>query len=519
MVPLKSKGSTSEEASEARAIRALGLLVVCKLLLHASAMTSYGYFRDELYYLASTSHLGWGFVDHPPFSIAVLALVRSALGDSLPALRVVPALAGALIMVVAALMARELGGRTFAQVIAALSVLMSPVFLAAAHYYSMNVFDELFWAVAALMLLRALDRTDAAPWLLLGGTLGVGFLNKISILWLCGGMFAGLALTSYRRVLAHRGVWIAALTGAVIGSPHVIWQIAHGWPTLEFMRNATSIKMNDVSPVQFLLDQVLSMNPGAAPVWIAGLFFGLAGGARSRGRVLGWMYLAVFALLLMAGRSRASYLAPAYPALFALGGVAWERFTEARRAWIRPALAGVVVVLGAVIVPFALPVLPVDMFVRYQAALGIAPRTEERQDMGLLPQQYADMFGWEEMAALVGEAYERLTPQERAHCRIFGQNYGEAGAVDLFGRRRGWPPAMSGHNSYWLWGPGDEPVDVLIIIGGRREENARFFDEIEIVGRTRSPWSMPYERNLDVSIARRPKVDLRVVWPSLKKFV
>src|SRR6185436_5506154 len=289
----------------------------------------------------------------------------------------------------------------------------------------------------------------------------------------------------------------------------LLWQLAHGWPTLEFMRNAANVKMNDVSLVQFLLDQLLSMNPAAAPVWLAGLFFGLAGGARSRGQVLAWMYVAVFVLLALAGRSRASYLAPAYPALFALGAVAWERFTEPARAWLRPALAGVVVAVGLLIMPFALPVLPVDVFVRYQNAFGMAPRTEERQQMGLLPQQYADMFGWEEMAALVGEAFDRLTPEERANCGIFGQNYGEAGAADLFGRRRGWPPAISGHNSYWLWGPPGDRIDVLIIIGGRREENARFFEQIEIVGQTRSPWSMPYERNLDISIARRPKVDMR----------
>jgi hypothetical protein len=515
--PVSAREGDDRRAS--LAVIVLALLVVLKLLVHTLALTSYGYFRDELYYLASTSHLDWGYVDNPPFSIGVLALVRAVLGDSLPAIRIVPALAGAAIVVVTAAITRELGGRRFAQGLAALVVVMSPVFLGTAQYYSMNVFDQLFWAAAALALLLALDRAEPKPWIVLGLILGVAFLNKISILWLCGGLFVGLALTSYRRVLFQRGIWIAALVALAAAAPHLLWQIAHGWPTLEFMRNATTIKMTDVSPVQFLLDQVLSMNPGAAPVWIAGLVFGLAGGARARGRVLASIYVAVFALLLLAGRSRASYLAPAYPSLLALGGVAWERFTAQRRLWLRPAIAVIVVGIGMPIVPFALPVLPVEVFVRYQNALGMAPRTEERQEMGALPQQYADMFGWEEMAALVGDAYERLTPEERAHCGIFGQNYGEAAAVDLFGRRRGLPPAMSGHNSYWLWGPGSDRIDVLIIIGGGREENARFFEEIEIVGQTTSPWSMPYERNLDISIARRPKVDMRRLWPTLKKFV
>ena len=517
MISLKSKGGTAEDGRAPLATGVLAVLVFCKLLLHASAITSYGYFRDELYYLASTDHLSWGYVDHPPLSIAVLAVIRALFGDSLLAVRFVPALAGASIVIVTALIARHLGGGRFAQAMAALSTTMAPVFLAAAHYYSMNVFDELFWAVAVLALLHALDRATPHRWVVPGCILGVGFLNKISILWLCGGMFVGLALTSYRRLLLQPGVWVAAVAGAAIGLPHVLWQIAHGWPTLEFMRNAASIKMTDVSPLEFLLDQVLSMNPGAAPIWIAGLFFGLAGGGRSR--VLAGIYVSVFALLMLAGRSRASYLAPAYPALFALGGVAWERFTEARRAWIRPALASLAVIPGLLIVPLALPVFPVDTFVRYQSALGLTPRTEERQEMGLLPQQYADMFGWEEMTALVGEAYNRLTPEERAHCRIFGQNYGEAGAVDLFGRRRGLPHAISGHNSYWLWGPGDERIDVVIIIGGKREDNARYFDQIEVIGQTQSPWAMPYERSLDISIGRQPKVDIRELWPQLKKFV
>jgi hypothetical protein len=169
--------------------------------------------------------------------------------------------------------------------------------------------------------------------------------------------------------------------------------------------------------------------------------------------------------------------------------------------------------------PFGLPVLPVRSFVRYQAALGMAPSTDERLALGALPQHYADMFGWEEMAALVNQAYRRLTPEEQKRCRVFGQNYGEAGAIDVLGRRLGLPPALSGHNSYWLWGPGDGEVEVVIIIGGAREDNARYFEEVEIVGQTDSPWAMPYERGLDVSIARRPRMDLQEAWPQLRRYI
>lgn len=502
---------------------ALGTLVgllVAELALHLFAIGQYGYFRDELYYLASTGHLTWGYVEHPPLSIAILALVRSLLGDSLPALRLVPLLAGMATIWVTVLLARELGGGRVAQALSGLACLLSPVFLGTDHYYSMNAIDLLLWAVAAWLILRALRRGHRRDWIALGIVLGLGLLNKISMLWLEGGFFAALLLTRHRRLLVSPGPWIAALISLVLFAPHLVWQAQHGWPTLEFMRNATSLKMAPTSPADFLVHQILDMNPGSAPLWIAGLFFGLLALRGQGGQVLAWIYVAVLTILLAQGHARSSYLAVAYPMLLALGGVAIEHFVSLPgRRWVVPALAGLILVLGLVALPMALPILPVRTFVRYQAALGLAPRTEERQTMGVLPQQYADMFGWEGMVQLVKRAYDRLSPEERARCRVFGQNYGEAGAIDVLGRRLGLPPALSGHNSYWLWGPGTKDWDVLIIIGGDPDDNAVFFDDIEIVGQTASQWSMPYERGINVSIARRPRISIERAWPELKRYI
>jgi len=501
------------------AIPALTVLILARLLLQVAVITQYGYFRDELYYIASTDHLGWGYVDHPPLSIAILAIVRAVFGDSLIAVRALPALVGAATVMLTALIARQLGGGRFAQGLAALSVAISPVFLGTAHYYSMNVFDQFAWPLAALVLLRALHEGRPLHWLILGVTIGLGLLNKISVAWLGAGIVIGLVLTRHRGVLRRSWPWIAALLAVAIGLPYVLWNALHDWPTLEFMRNATSMKMVDVSPAGFVRDQILTVGPGAAPVWLAGLVFGLFGRERSRGGVVVLIYVSVFALLLAAGRSRASYLAPAYPALLALGAVAIERVSSrAGLGWLRPSVTTLVAGVGLIAMPMALPILPVETFVRYQTALGMAPKTEERLEMGALPQQYADMFGWPEMTTLVARAYDRLTPDERLRCRVFGQNYGEAGAIDVLGRRLGLPHALSGHNSYWLWGLQGDPPDVVIIIGGDRDGNAKFFEEIEIVGQTSSQWSMPYERGLDVSIGRRPKMSLRDAWPQLKKF-
>ena len=492
---------------------------LAKIALHLTVITRYGYFRDELYYLASTEHLDWGYVEHPPLSIVLLAMFRFMFGDSLVALRTLPALAGAATVVLTGMIARRLGGGRFAQGLACLAALLAPVFLGTNHFYSMNSFDLLLWTLAVWLLLVILREATTTRWVWLGVVLGLGLLNKISVLWLGLGLGVGLLLTPHRRLLQTGGPYLAAAVAGAMFVPHLWWQVANGWPTLEFMRNATAVKMVDVPWSDFVLKQLLEVGPGNAPVWLVGLGFGLAARAVRPFRILAWIYLSVGLLLLLGGRSRASYLAVAYPMLLALGGVAWERASAAAGSWLRVPVTALVVVSGLVTLPFALPVLGVDAFIRYQARLGMQPSTEEHHEVGPLPQHYADMFGWEELGALVNTAYQRLTPRERARCRVFGQNYGEAGAIDVIGRRLGLPRAMSGHNSYWLWGPGDFDGQVLIIIGGDREDNAQFFEEIEIVGQTRNPYAMPYERGLDVSIARRPKGTLRAAWPMLRHFI
>lgn len=520
--PASPAAAPARDAVPARGPRHTGLLLtfaLVKLAIHLPVLGRYGWFRDELYYMASTSHLDWGYVDHPPFSIAVLGLVRALFGESLIAARLVAALAGAATVVVTGLLARELGGGRFAQALACLAAIAAPVFLGTGRFYSMNAFDLLLWTAAALLIGRIVREGRPHHWVALGLVLGVGLLNKISMIWLAGALVLALNLSPHRRWFLTPWPWLAGLIAALLFVPHLLWQQANGWPTLEFMRNATANKMADVGWNDFVWRQILQMTPGTLPVWLGGLLFALF--ARDgRWRVLAWIYLSVAALLLLGGRSRASYLAVAYPMLLALGGVAWERWTAIPRGRaLRFALPALVVVSGLVTLPFALPVLPVETFVRYQRALGMAPATEERLAVGPLPQHYADMFGWEELTALVARAYERLTPEERRRARVFGQNYGEAGAIDVLGKRYGLPAAISGHNSYWLWGGGDWDGGVLIIIGGDREGNAEFFEEIEIVAQTASPYAMPYERGLDVSIGRRMKMAPREAWPLLRRYI
>ena len=422
----------------------LGVMAALKVALHLPALTRYGWFRDELYYMASTGHLAWGYVEHPPFSIAVLAIVHALFGASLVAMRLVPLLAGVATVVLTGALAARLGGGRFAQGLAALAAVMAPVILAIDQYYSMNAFDILFWIVAAHLALTALERGTTRAWLVLGAALGLGLLNKVSMGWFAAGLALALLLTPHRRALLTPGPWLAVALMLAIFAPHVAWQARNGWPTLEFMHNATTLKMASISTLGFLRQQELQMNPGAVFVWLIGLGWGLRPAERSRGRVFAIAFLAALAIVLSTGKSRPSYLSVAFPMVLALGGVACERIASGRFAWLRPVMVLPIVVIGGLVLPFTLPILPVETFVRYQSALHMTPHSDEREAMGVLPQQYADMFGWPEMVDLVAKAYARLTPEERRHARVFGQNYGEAGAVDVLGRKLGLPRALSG---------------------------------------------------------------------------
>jgi hypothetical protein len=492
---------------------ALGLAAV-KLVVHLLTLRPYGIFRDELYYLACSRHLALGYVDQPPLSIAVLGGWTAVFGDSVEALRVPPALAGAATVYLAGRIAIELGGGALAVLLAGAAALSAPLLLGFNHYYSMNSFDILLWTAAALLVLRALQGGGIGPWLWLGVVLGLGLENKLSVLWLGAGLGVGLAATSARRSLATPGPWVAVAIAVGLFLPQVGWQLAHGWPTLEFMRNALDHKYVRQSPVGFLVEATMSMGPATLLVWLPGLVFGLA--RPGRARVLGVAFVVVLAVLI-AVRAKAEYLAAGFPMMFAAGGVAWERLLAGRRGGrlVAAGLVTAIVGLGAVAAPLALPVLSEAGFVAYQAALGRRPVSSEKKDLADLPQFYADMHGWRELAALVDQAVATLGPDERpgAVVWVWG-NYGVAAAIEQFGR--GVPHVACGHNSYWTWGPGHGDGRAVVVVGGRREEVARHFRAVVQTGTFECALCMPYENHKPIYVGRGLLVPLADLWPDEK---
>jgi 4-amino-4-deoxy-L-arabinose transferase-like glycosyltransferase len=325
----------------------LFLLALVKLLVHLSTAGNYGYFRDELYYIAASGRLDLGYVDFPPFVALATALARATLGDSLLALDLLPALAGAAVVVLAGLMARELGGGRFAQGIAALAVLVAPNFLVFGTFISMDAFDQLFWVSATYVLLLILKRNEPRLWLLFGLIAGLGLLTKLTMLSFGLAVLVALLITPARRHLLSPWPWIGGVIAVAFLAPYLYWNAMNGWPTPEFW-GQYGAKVDEASPVEFLIEQIVTMQPPTLPLWLAGLCYYLFAREARSYRALGWIYVILFVLFATLG-SKFYFLAPSYPALFAAGGVVIERFFRARGRWrwSLPAYAAVLAISGA----------------------------------------------------------------------------------------------------------------------------------------------------------------------------
>ncbi|HEX8140812.1 MAG TPA: glycosyltransferase family 39 protein [Pyrinomonadaceae bacterium] len=497
----------------------ISYLSLFKLLLHFATNHNYGYFRDEMYYLACGEHLDWGYVDQSPLIGVVAWFTRATLGDSLFAVRFFPAVAGALLVFLTGLFVRELGGRRFAIALACICVIISPSYLYLHTVLTMNAFEPLFWTLCAYILVLILKRDRPKLWPLFGVVAGVGLMNKHSTLFFGAAVVAGLLLTPARRHFKSPWLWIGGLIALFIFLPNIIWQIKHDWATLEVLRNADKNQNLPISPWEFFKGQILLMHPLAAPVWLAGLYFYLFSSEGRQLRALGWTYV-VMLLLFIVLRGKVYYLAPVYPVLLAPGGVLIESLmSEGRRPWLKwlkPVAVALLVLGGAVTAPLTLPILPIETFIHYSQAIGIGGVQTEKQRLGRLPQHYADMFGWEEMVQTVARVYNSLPPEERARCAIFARNFGEAGAIDLLGAKYGLPKAIGKHQNYFLWGPRDYTGEILITVGERLTDVRKVYAEAEQAATFTNQYVMPYENNLPIFICRRPRAPLKEIWPEVK---
>ncbi len=512
------------------------VLYIATAALAAQLLTSnrYGIFRDELYYLDCANHLAWGYVDQPPLIALIAWLERHLTGDSLLSLRFLPAVAGALTVWLAGKMSRALGGCRYAQILAALGVLFSLGYLAFFHWLTMNAFEPPLWTACAYIVLRIVQTGNQKLWLWFGLLAGIGLEVKYGVLFFGFGVFIGLILTQERKAFTKPWVWLGAGIALLVWLPNLIWNFAHHWPFLELMHNVRQSGRDvALSPVGFIIDQTLFMNPATAPIWMSGLvwlFFGkhqspaapaerdpapyTAG--RRRYRILGWTFLVMMVTFIVL-KGKAYYLWPGFPMLFAAGGVAIDRLLDRIPGrWARAAYGALFVLGGALFVPMTLPVLSPQGFMDYVKAMHIPIPQVEHQPLGPLGQQgYADMFGWKEMAEETARAYNALPPDVRSKTAIAGGNYGDAGAIDFYGPALGLPAAISAHQSYWFWGPRNYTGESLLLLNSPPEQVKEICDQWKVVGHVEHPFSREDE-HFDIYWCQQHRWTLQQVWPQLK---
>jgi len=500
-------------------------LALAKLVFHIYFNKGYGYFRDEFDYMSCGEHPQWGYVDQPPLIPFLIHVCRAVLGDSLRAIRFVPALASSLLLVQTAAIARELGGRRYALVLSAICALVSPQYLSNGSLLGTNCLEPNLWMGCAYFVILAIKRSDPRYWLWFGVTAGLGMENKYSIAVFGLGVVVGLLLTAQRRVFLNPWIWLGGVVAFLVFLPNLLWNIHYDWPFLQLMHNIRAEGRDLVlGPFQFFFQQVLVSNPLNAPFWLAGLFALLFSARLRPYRALGWAYLVSYAAFFVL-HGKNYYLAPIYPMLFAAGAVVLESGLDRRDAgqprlqWLKPVIAVVLLANGAYLAPIVIPILSPEHFLAYAKTLPFKlPVNEYSHARAALPQWYSDQFGYKEIADEALVAWDRIPAAERSDCGIFGQDYGQAGAIDFFDRKLGLPPALSGDRTYWIWGPRGYSGNCLIVAGDRRERLEQLFGEVDYVGTSAdNPWAL--ESNIGFYICRKPKFGkLAELWPQIKRW-
>ena len=484
-----------------------------------AAFSPYGYFIDELYYIACSKRLAFGYVDQPPLAVFLLALSRAVLGESVTALRVLPALAVSANVFLTGLMARRLGGDRMAMVLAAVAAILAPDYLLMGSFFSVNAFELVIWTAVAYLAIKMVQENDPRWWLAIGLLLGLGLETKHTIVLYGVALLVGMAFTGARRLLATKWFLAGILTSGLLLLPNLVWQYLKGFPSLEFYRNAMLNKNIPTGPLDVVFGQVLFANPFALPLWIAGLVYLLFVTGGRRYRFLGLAYLVLLLIMILGGSSRPDRIAAMYTVLFAAGAVFLENVGRVRAR--RYAAITVLILMtagGLVFVPAFSPVLPPAPLGRYLSAIGFSFSVEIGKTDEAIPQWIADRLSWPELVSDVAAVYRSLPREEQRDAILISSSYGEAGALELYGPKFGLPAVFATHNSYHDWGPPSDSVKTYIIVFADREGLERQFDSIvEAAVHTCEHCTRP-QRRIPIYVARGPRFSAKAAWPTFKEY-
>ncbi|HXX38401.1 MAG TPA: glycosyltransferase family 39 protein [bacterium] len=489
------------------------IITATTVAIHLGVAGRYDLFRDELYFIVCGRHPAFGYVDQPPL-VPLLAAAGATFGLQAAVVRLPAVAAAAALVWLVVAFTRLLGGGEAAAWLVGIAAAAAPMLMGLTATLNTTTFEPLAWTLIAYALARAVVLDDRRALVWAGVVAGVALEARYAIpLWLLA-LSVGIALTGPRRLLAWRELWLGVGLSAILGLPSLIWQALNGWPFIELMRNAS---MKNVHPgaLVFTLHQVAVMNPASAPLWITGL---IAPFLLRELRVMRFLPIAfaLTALATVAAGGKDYYLAPAYPPFLVLGGIALAQ--ALRPAAVRAAYIALIVALGAITAPLALPLLDPPALVAYTRTMHLAPRPQERSQLGtLLPPTFADMLGWHDFVAEVAAAYAGIPIAQRAKTSILVANYGEAAALDLYGSSDGLPPALSGQNQYGLWGlRGQSPLDVLLVTRGDVEWLRPHCVELLALGRTWSRYVLPFENSNAIVWCRGLHPSLAELWARIR---
>jgi 4-amino-4-deoxy-L-arabinose transferase-like glycosyltransferase len=493
----------------------LGILVliatvwfIILTLVNILASGQYGFHRDELAALDNGRHLAWGYVEYPPLTPLLAHLALVLFGSSPVGFRFFPILTTSVVLVLVGLIAREMGGSRRAQVIATLASACAPILLFDALFFSYQTWDYFWWVLIAFLLVRLLKTEDPRWWLGIGVCIGLGMMTKFTMIYWVIGIAAGVLFTPTRRHLKSPWLWGGAALALLIYLPNLVWQVQHHFISLEFLGSihARDVRIGRSDLLSYLSGQLyICVNIAATLLWFYGLWYCGFRPEGKRYRPLAYMYATTF-LLFLVTQGRHYYLAAAYPMLLAAGSC-WleqrlarlpERDQRNRRNFLYAGLA----VGGGLILAMTLPLAPVNSG---WWKVSMAVNGELREETG-----------WQEIVATVHNIYTALPEEQQMKAGILVNNFGEAGAVNLYGPAYGLPEAISGINSYWLRGYGDPPPEILIVLGMTQQEANQIFESCTLAGHTSNRYGIANEETTahpDIFICS----GLRQPWPDFWK--
>ncbi|MEO8517219.1 MAG: glycosyltransferase family 39 protein [Flavobacterium sp.] len=484
-------------------------LALVKLLIHLVGNQNYGFQRDELLHLSVSEHLDWGYMEFPPFIAVVGKFAHFIFGYSLPGIRLFSTLAGVAILIICCLMAKELGGKRSAVFLAGISVLAFIPYFRNHTLFQPVAFDQLFWTLGFYVLIRYFNTKNVKFLIYLGITAGIGLMNKYTIVVWGFGIVVGLLFYEKGNLFKNKWLYVSGLIALVIVLPNVIWQYIHHFPLLTHLQKLKDSQLDEIGPYDFALSQLKS--PFTLTVGLIGLFACFFDEQLRKFKSIAIAVLVIFFTMWVL-QSKAYYFFAIYPVLFALGAVKIEELLQKKPIWIY-VVAFFVLAPGIYFIPKDAPVLPIEKFVAY------AKLKPEKDGRIILTSDYADMFGWEEQVKLVDSIYQSLPQKEKEKCTVLAQNYGEAGAIEILGKKYNLPNPVSSHGSFWLWGPGIKNAEVFISIGNEKEMIYRHFDEHILVKMIKHKYAIDEENNIPVYICRKPKDDIVKIWPTLEKYI